>query len=79
VSSLTKNLLLVESIIDKGHVVVFDSDKCLVILKHDPKAIVVNRLQNNSIGLSKMNHVKQHKMSAMKAPTMNREISFNIN
>jgi hypothetical protein len=38
VPNLTKNLLLIESIIDKGHVVVFDFNKCLVISKHDPKA-----------------------------------------
>jgi hypothetical protein len=73
---LTKNLLSIESITNKGHVFVFDSNKCLVILKHDPKAIVAKGLQNNSIGLYKMNHIKQHKMSAMKAPTKNREISL---
>jgi hypothetical protein len=31
VPRLTKNLLSIESITNKGHVIVFDSNKCLVI------------------------------------------------
>ncbi len=65
--SLTKNLLSVGSITDKGHVVVFDSNKCFVNLKHDPKVIVAKGLWDNSIGLYKMNCIEQHKMSAMRA------------
>jgi hypothetical protein len=44
VPSLTKNLLSVGSITDRGHVIVFDSNKCFVNLKHDPKVIVAKGL-----------------------------------
>jgi hypothetical protein len=47
-----------------------------VILKHDPKTIVAKGLQDNNIGFYKMNHIEQHKMSAMRALAVNKEISL---
>ncbi len=51
VPSLSKNLLFINMIADKGNIVVFDSKKCLVINNGDPNIIMVEGVKDQKNGL----------------------------
>jgi hypothetical protein len=49
-----KNLLSVGMIANKGHIVVFDSNKCFIIQNKDPDTIVVKNVKDPKNGLYKL-------------------------
>jgi len=53
VHGLTKNFLLVGSIIDKGNIVIFDASKCLILDSNEPKKIKAKAMRDNTNGLYK--------------------------
>ncbi len=53
VPSLTKNLLLVGSIIDKGNIVIFDASKCLILDSNEPKKVIAKAVRDSTNGLYK--------------------------
>jgi hypothetical protein len=53
VPNLTKNLLLVGSIIDKGNIVIFDSSKCLILDSNEPKIIIAKVVRDSTNGFYK--------------------------
>jgi hypothetical protein len=53
VPDLTKNLLLVGSIIDKRNIVIFDASKCLILDLNEPKKVIPKAMRDNTNGLYK--------------------------
>jgi len=53
VPDLTKNLLLVGSIIDKRNIVIFDASKCLILDSNEPKKVIAKTMRDNTNGLYK--------------------------
>lgn len=51
VPGFMKNLLSIGMIVDRGHIVVFDSNKCLIIQNKDPHTIVVKSVKDPKNGL----------------------------
>jgi RNA polymerase-binding transcription factor DksA len=49
-----KNMLLIGMIVDKGHTIVFDFNKCLIIQNKDPHTIVVKNVKDPKNGLYKL-------------------------
>jgi hypothetical protein len=50
---LTKSLLLVGSIIDKGNIVIFDGSKCLILDSNEPKKVIAKVMRDSINGLYK--------------------------
>jgi hypothetical protein len=53
VLDLTKNLLLVGSIIDKRNIVIFDVSKCLILDSNEPKKVIAKAMRDSTNGLYK--------------------------
>jgi hypothetical protein len=53
VLDLTKNLLLVGSIIDKRNIVIFDASKCLILDSNEPKKVIAKAMRDITNGLYK--------------------------
>jgi len=53
VLDLTKNLLLVGSIIDKRNIVIFDASKCLISDSNEPKKVIAKAMRDSTNGLYK--------------------------
>jgi hypothetical protein len=49
-SGLTKNLLLVGSIINKGNIIIFDVSKCLILDSNEPKKVIAKTMKDNTNG-----------------------------
>ncbi len=51
---LTKSLLLVETIVDKGNLVIFYSCNCSMIPEEGPKHVIAKRIKNKNNDLTNL-------------------------
>jgi hypothetical protein len=54
VFGLTKSLLLVETIVDRGNLIILNSCNCLVIPKKGPKHVIVEGIKNKNNDLTNL-------------------------
>jgi hypothetical protein len=53
VPNLTKNILLIGSIINKGNMVIFDATKFLILDSNEPKKVITKAMKDSTNGLYK--------------------------